>query len=189
MRGARHSKLREATASRHDALDAHVVGAGYFQTRAGYAQYLQRLHAFHAIFDLQARRLAPDLFGRWHVDQHAGLLTRDLEALGCHAAMPAAPATDAFCLSDRSAVIGALYVVIGSSLGARVLLPWANKLPLPGGGGAGVSYLSHLAASRDWPAFVAFLDDDDTIDEPAMLRGAEAAFDAVHLFLAERLTA
>ncbi len=187
MRGARHSILREATADRHAALDADVSAAGFFKSRPAYLRYLQRLHAFHKVFDLQARDVAPDLFVRWNVHRHAGLLACDIYALGATASSTSATVPDTFRLLDRSALIGALYVLIGSSLGARVLLPWAIKLLLPDAGG--IAYLSHLAASRDWPLFVEFLEAETDLDEAAMLRGAQSTFDAVHLFLAERLSA
>jgi heme oxygenase len=187
MRGARHSFLREATADRHTALDAAVSAAGFFNSLPAYLLYLQRLHAFHRVFDLQARDVAPDLFARWNVDLHAGLLARDIDVLGAPASSTSATVTETFRLLDRSTLIGALYVLIGSSLGARVLLPWAKQLPLPDTGG--IAYLSHLAASRDWPVFVEYLETETDLDEAATLRGAQSTFDAVHLFLVGRLSA
>lgn len=183
MRGARHTKLREATASRHAVLDAHVNNSGYFRSRPAYGRYLQGLHAFHNTFDPEALRLAPDLLERWGVDKHASLLFRDISALELETASCAESQSSHFHLPNRSALVGALYVLIGSSLGARVLLPWAHKLQLPAPGG--VLYLTHLAAARDWPSFIGFMEADVEIDETDLMHGARSTFDAVHHFLAK----
>lgn len=184
MRGARHSLLREATSGRHQALDRDVTAAGYFKSRSAYASYLQRIAEFHAWFDPEVAREAPDLFARWHIGCHAQRLSDDLRALGGAGLQLHRPHTRHIALQRRAQAIGGLYVVIGSSLGARVLRTWAADLQLPPD--AGLAYLSHLAASRAWPEFLDLLESEPDLDEAALVDGALATFDAVHRHLAER---
>ena len=194
MRGARHTRLRAATVESHDALDRAVGAAGYFGSRDGYGRYLAKMHAFHNAFDPRALRIDEALCRAFEVDRHAGWLEEDLAALGL--ALPVVSAPDSGSLDAtsvvldpkhgdtitcRSGLFGALYVLTGSSLGARLLVKWADALPLPVDRGR--CYLGTLSRSTVWPRFLHAIEQDDAIDDVLMVRGAVAAFDCVRAHL------
>lgn len=71
--------------------------------------------------------------------------------------------------------LGALYVLEGSGLGARVLLSQLRRSALAG---APLAYLEHLAAGIEhrWPAVVTALDSVDDAAASSVLAGAKHAF-------------
>lgn len=111
-------RLRAATADVHAELDAVSESAGFFDNRAAYAGYL--------VATLQARRSielgldachVEQIFAMWPARRIIAALAADIADLGGPTAGPDAAALD----YSPAAALGALYVLEGSALGARLL--------------------------------------------------------------------
>jgi len=158
--------LRDFTRGDHERLDALV---GHFGDGRTYARYLEGMAAFRAPVERALSEIdLPDSFGTWRPGLIADELAQDLGDLGRHAA----PDDGEFRLpADREGLLGVLYVLEGSALGARVLVRRAAALGFTAQHGA-----RHLAAQTSrpqaWPQFVALL---DGIGPEGMERAAEAA--------------
>ncbi|MFN3867438.1 MAG: biliverdin-producing heme oxygenase [Hyphomicrobiaceae bacterium] len=188
MLGQRHAALRNGTSALHAELDATVTSSQYFASIAGYGEYLHRLRAFQRDFDCAALRCGTRWPTKWRVDQHVGWLDRDLAALGLTSRSPASGcAAKTLALNTTSALLGALYVVVGSGLGARVLLARARALALPNSGGT--LYLESLSRVTDWRAFLAFLESAPSISEPLMIEGAAITFEHALFHIGEGVVA
>lgn len=151
QKGSRFT-LRELTRDDHERLDALV---GEFTDRDAYIRYLEGMTAFRENVE---RRLAeiddPQAFGGWKPGLISAELEQDLRDLG-HDAPDAAPPFD--LPLDRDGLLGVLYVLEGSALGARLLIRRAAELGFSAEHGA-----RHLAAQtsrpESWTAFVTLLD-------------------------------
>ena len=152
QKGSRFA-LRELTRDDHERLDSLV---GEFTDESAYVRYLQGMAAFRGSVE---RRLAeieyPQGFGSWRPGLIAAELKQDLQDLGQDTQGIAAP----FDLPvDGDGLLGVLYVLEGSSLGARLLVRRAAELGFSAGHGA-----RHLAAQtsrpESWASFVTLLDD------------------------------
>ncbi|MGV3552441.1 biliverdin-producing heme oxygenase [Rhizobium sp.] len=150
-KGSRFS-LRDLTRDDHERLDALV---GDFTDDDAYARYLTGMTVFR---DRVERRLSeidyPHTFGEWRPGLIADELKQDLADLGHDVPDNATP----FDLPlDRDGLLGVLYVLEGSSLGARLLVRRAAELGYSADHGA-----RHLAAQtsrpQTWSTFVAMLD-------------------------------
>jgi heme oxygenase (biliverdin-IX-beta and delta-forming) len=163
-----HQRLRDATASAHARLDA--LASGGFAHEADYRAYLGGMHRFLATLLPALRDAASAL--RWRLPDWSGLLARDLAHVGAAttptATLPPLP---------RASALGALYVVEGASLGARVLLRQAHALGHDADGGA--AFLHAHAGNEDrrrWPRFLALLAEADGDDADAACASAVEAF-------------
>lgn len=142
------SELRESTTALHLQLDSAV---GEFGDRPAYAVFVQRTHRFRAAAE---QALANDTEAGWQVDAIADLAGQDLVDLGVpalpHAEFPAGQWT-------RESRLGALYVLEGSSLGARFLMRRAEALGMNADFGA--RHLAHQSSdNKRWRGFVSELD-------------------------------
>ena len=117
--------LREATAPVHRKLDAHPVLKPLFDAKLNPAQYSLVLRCFHDFYSQIQPILGRELS---HIPVHYELTNRlpwlnqdlaDLRQLGCGSAQATTFSLPA--LNSSSAVIGALYVIEGSTLGAQVI--------------------------------------------------------------------
>lgn len=188
MIGRRHAALREGTNALHSALDEAVMTSGYFASLAGYGQYLARLYGFQVEFDEATERCGGDWSALWGTDKHGGWLRSDMAALGLTIPPVIAPAAErGLVLASKSSLLGALYVVVGSGLGARVLLPRARSLPLPAG--AGSLYLESISRKTDWRAFLSFLEAAESICENDMIDSARTTFERAHWHMREGVPA
>jgi len=122
----RRDRLRRATGALHEGLEARLEAAGSFGSTDGYARYLGAVAPLYAALEgtldaAGAGRLLPD----WPRRRKAGLIRADLRALG-------AAGTDVPDLCPGSgaslpqpwhagAVLAALYVLEGATLGGAVL--------------------------------------------------------------------
>lgn len=161
--------------------------AGFFETSMRYGQYLQRLHRLYRVID--ALLIGPDrqLAKRFDIHLRAGWLADDLSQLGLPRLPPEHPVKlRAPVIRGRSSFYGALYVLIGASLGARLLLPKANAL-VPAA--RGTDYFAQMARSAHWPAFLIQLESAelDSLDE--LQSGAETTFDSFYDHLLEPVPA
>lgn len=144
--------LRELTRDDHERLDA-LVGA--FSNTDAYRRYLEGMTAFRGAIERELARVDyPDGFGDWRPGFILSELEQDLRDLG----RDTPDAAQTFDLpDDRESLLGVLYVLEGSSLGARLLVRRAAALGFSAEHGA-----RHLAAQtarpESWGAFVALLD-------------------------------
>jgi heme oxygenase len=163
--------LRQRTAECHAALDAAV---GPFDDLAGYRRYLSALATFRAPLERQLGGIAwPDALGTWRPSAIAPLLAEDMADLGVALRVAGA---DALHLAGAR-LYGALYVLEGSCLGARVLLARAQELGLSATHGA--RHLARLAGSIDgWRTFLTALEAVDPFDLESAVEGSVHAFGA-----------
>lgn len=171
---SRRSALRSETAKQHADLET-VVGA--LGSRASYVRYLRGMHAFRAPYESALSDLDwPALFGDWRPTLIAQSLHDDLGDVG------AAPleAVRAIAEMDRSGAFGALYVLEGSSLGARLIYRDAQKLGLTATFGA--RHLAQQAAGFEtWRGFQALLETAEGLELPAAVLAANTAFETAKL--------
>ncbi|PTE20160.1 biliverdin-producing heme oxygenase [Cereibacter changlensis JA139] len=183
----RAERLRAATHSTHERLDAAIMAAQPFASVDNYLRFLRLQHGFHRDVaplygDPVLNALIPSLdrLGR------LGAVTRDLADLGrappVYSSPPAAPRT-------ASAALGWLYVVEGSNLGAAFLLKAARKMGLSEGRGA-----SHMAEAPEgraahWRSFKEALNGAalTAAEEEQLVVGANAAFARVRALAAQHL--
>lgn len=170
------SILRDATAAGHARLDA-LLSALDICTAAGYRKFLEINAA--ALLPLEQSLLRAgvhDILPDWDHRARSSSILRDLARLGGTPRLLDVPE-----LPDRFAVLGTLYVLEGSRLGAAYLLRKVRQCsdPLVSGNTA---FLGHGAGRPLWPGFLAVLEchagelaDDDDIVAPA--RCAFSAFE------------
>jgi heme oxygenase (biliverdin-IX-beta and delta-forming) len=176
-RAPRHAYLREATAAIHAEVERAVDAAGYFADVGRYGVYLRRLHLFHGQLAAAERVVGDASRAYWRVDEHLAWLTQDLAALGLAPFGAPLPRVRGPNLRDPTASLGALYVVVGSALGSRILVKQARAI-LPAAAG-GDRYLSALAETTDWPGFLGVLERAEISSEARLGQGAIAAFESV----------
>lgn len=157
--------MRNRSADLHWALD---TGIGSLTDHRAYQAYVTGSHCFRSALE-PAMAEAEALTG-WQPLFLAKELTQDMRQLGLTAsAPPTAPK-----LGDRASMLGALYVLEGSSLGAVLLARRAAALGFDPESGA-----KHLARQtsdpRRWSRFQAFLQQPG-IDADAACTAARAVF-------------
>ena len=164
--------LREKTAAAHRDLEG-VVGA--LDTIPSYTHYVEGLYRGRQPVETWLQSLAwPDFFEDWRPIAIGAALERDLADLD-----RPLPPLDPFTPPDAtvSDLLGVLYVLEGSSLGARVVLRRAMALGLDAGFGA--RHLARQASDGGWPHFVKLLDAAPALDLERTGRAAVATFDAM----------
>lgn len=181
--GKRHGLLRAETKAAHSALDLATMKAGYFDSPVRYLAYLDRLVAFHALYAETATRC--DTGGwraLWSIDRHPIWIAQELAAArgAAHHPSPSPMQTTTdFILQSRAAVLGSIYVLAGSALGARMLHRMTVTRAIPSEGGS--SYLQAVAQSLRWQDFLTFLETADIgNDDTQLVEGALATFRCVH---------
>src|SRR4051812_14754119 len=178
--GSMRALLRSSTAGLHAAVDARfapLLDAG----EAGYRSFL--LASAAAVFPLEQALLAAgggSLLPDWMRRTRAAALRADLADLGItDVALATAPP-----LAGAAGMFGALYVLEGSRLGARLLVP-----DLLAGGSARVRaatrYLRHGDGHRLWQSFLTHLESSQDVRAcpGKAIAGARMAF---ALFIAGR---
>lgn len=166
----RRAALRDRTAQSHAAVDTAI---GPFVSLEAYRSYLQGVEAFRTPYESALADVTwPTSFGGWRPTLIAVPLAQDLRDLAV--AKPPSPAL-ARMSHDIAALLGTLYVLEGSALGARLLYNRALALGLRDDFGA-----RHLSRqSRDvtsWRAFLAVLEEAEPIELDAMVTAANATF-------------
>lgn len=131
------ARLRAATSRAHAGLDDDL--SARLQAPGGYHAYLRGMHAFLCSLLPGVRAAAAGM--DWPLPAWEQALECDLAHLRLTPLAPEPSPT-----SNRAATLGALYVVEGAGLGARVLLRRANALGY--GQGCGATFL-HLHADGD----------------------------------------
>jgi heme oxygenase len=165
-------RLRDETASAHRELDAQLssfdltVWSGYRRFLQASAGALLPLEA--ALVDAGVVKMFPD----WLERSRSAAIAADLGQLGS-----AAQSTVSVPPLTRSGMLGTLYVLEGSRLGAKFLLKTVGDAGDPRIGEA-TAYLSHGAGQRLWQSFLARLASEEACDEDEAIEAARAAFAA-----------
>ena len=167
------SHLRQTTAAAHAQLDAIV---GSFVSLQDYGRYLQHLLAFREPIETAVLSARPLEKLNFHFHPIASAIRADMIDLGLPASPPRQVDIAQLAVTDTSELLGTLYVLEGSALGARVLYKRAQALRLSADHGA-----RHLALQAEdrtsWPAFLAILDAHDPLETERTAVASAAAFD------------
>ncbi len=181
MRRPRHTELYAATAGIHAATEEAVERADFFGDRLHYGDYLRRMHAFYRRFvsDATAAHGRAQI-EKWGISNRISWLEQDLAVLGVAPAQSGTGSERRLGSLDLrlpAALLGGLYVLVGSTLGAPILLERTAHLELPAAGG--LAYLSGVASERVWPRFLENLEAEPTEAGPALVGGAVTTFECL----------
>jgi heme oxygenase (biliverdin-IX-beta and delta-forming) len=173
----RRQMLKASTFGVHQALETAIEKAQFFGSLTGYCDWVRRSYAFHwemdaAIAEWREGHALPVMGAA----KLASLLSQDAEDLGINLA-PAVRRGN-IKIRNMAEVLGALYVVHGASLGARILTQRARKLGLTAGFGA--RQLEFAASSFEpWRDYLNFLEDYECpdSDEKRMAMTARETFE------------
>lgn len=163
--------LKEATAEDHARLDARL-GALDLQSAGEYRQFLEinasaLLPLEQALTQAGVRDLLPD----WDRRVRAGAILSDLAALrGKPYPLDMPP------MPDRLAILGTLYVLEGSRLGAAYLLKTVVRSSDPIVSG-NTRFLAHGAGQHFWSSFLTVLENAGAVDADDLISPARRAFD------------
>lgn len=165
---SRRAILREKTSKAHESLDTSI---GAFDSLDAYAIYLKGVAAFR--IPLETATDDAGSLCAWEHQSIADLIRLDLQDLCLTPAAPTAIPTPA----GRDALLGALYVMEGSALGARLLYKRAQSLGLSDVFGA--RHLAAQAAKSDrWQTFLALLETTDLVEIDTVAQSSDATFAA-----------
>lgn len=168
-------RLRDATATAHRELDAQL-SAFDLTVFSGYRRFLQA--SAGALLPLEAALAeagVAEIFPDWPERARSAAIAADLDRLGrdAHASVSVSPLT-------HSGVLGTMYVLEGSRLGAKFLMKAVADAADPRIGEA-TSYLGHGAGKRLWQSFLARLQSEEACDGDEAIEAACAAFAAFEL--------
>lgn len=168
--------LRDRTAALHAELDRSV---GTFDGLETYRSYLRCLYGFRAPVEAAVALSAwPDWFGDWAPGAIADAIHADMFDLGAATPTPCVHvhSQNSLDLADPSRLMGALYVLEGASLGARLLYRRAQAIGLSAGHGA--RHLAQQSDERDrWRQFVGILEQSQHVDVEATVRASLLTFE------------
>ncbi|MBS7546017.1 biliverdin-producing heme oxygenase [Ancylobacter oerskovii] len=168
---SRRHLLRSLTQQAHAELDASIGG---FDSAGDYAGYLKGQYVFRRAVEVGLAGVTwPAGFGDWRPRPLAPLLLADLEDLDLDPPSSTLPAIE----MTPADLLGVLYVLEGSGLGARVLHRRAAEIGFDGRFGA--RHLAAQAGDREsWPAFLALLESAEPFDMGRTVSAALATFAA-----------
>lgn len=178
MSAPRRVRLRAATDSLHRRIDEKVGRAGFLKTIEGYRDYLLRTYAARAAVEAAldpnaAERLYPD----WPERRIAEALECDLDDMGVKERPVIRPMRGAL---GEGGILGALYVLEGSTIGARWIAREVEKLGVVADNGG-----RHLSVQAANPrAFRLFIDilEAARLDADAEAECVAAAIDTFSCF-------
>lgn len=170
---ARRQFLRERTGPIHQQLDDCV---GEFNDLPAYLRYTKGMLTFRRPIEQRLADTAmPAWFAGFQPNYLAAALERDLVALGEELPDGQAAKTGFPALVEAGALLGTLYVLEGSTLGAKLLVRRAAALGLHETTGAG--HLKKQSSDLgNWNAFAALLDSAEDVDDEKMAQAAMATF-------------
>lgn len=174
-----HAALREATASRHAAIDTLLALRRPFGA-AHYTRVLQGFGAFLSAWEpCMAQRLPPRWQPWFAASTRLHLVQQDLAALG----QPRAPGVLTLATPESTAAaLGSLYVLEGSALGGQFIAAAARRhLGLTPDHGTAYFHGCGSATAARWREFLGRLDRDLTSPEACTqaVQGANATFDVL----------
>ncbi|CAN7674653.1 biliverdin-producing heme oxygenase [Rhizobium sp. LjRoot30] len=166
----RRFALRDRTRANHEKLDTAI---GAFENLAAYRRYVTFLGRFRFAMDRVLNDVVWPRDWSWRPTAVSDSIAQDAKDLGLRVTPTE---TSDVLFDDQSGLLGAIYVLEGSTLGARVLRSRAAALGMTDGFGA-----RHLAVmTRDmscWQAFLRQLDGVEDFDIECAAQAANAVFD------------
>ncbi|KYG98242.1 heme oxygenase [Bradyrhizobium sp. DOA1] len=165
-------RLRDTTAAAHRELDAQLSSFD-LTVVAGYRRFLQA--SAGALLPLEAALVeagVASMFPDWPERSRSAAIAADLGRLGS-----AAQPTVSVPPLTPGGMLGTMYVLEGSRLGAKFLLKEVADAADPRITEA-TSYLSHGAGKRLWQSLLSKLQSEEVSDEDEVIEAARAAFAA-----------
>lgn len=169
----RRSRLRVLTSHTHASLDDLI---GQFGSIADYERYLVGIHGFRIPVEEQLATVHwPEVFGHWRPQLIGQALRADMADLGLTPSFyPASHGPP----RNMESLLGQLYVLEGSSLGARILYGRAREIGL--GEDCGARHLAmQSGASDNWRKFLVILEQAAPVELAGMVTASNAIFLAV----------
>ena len=165
-------RLRAATADAHARLDGQLGQLG-LESRSGYRRFLEASAA--ALLPMESALCdagVAELFPNWPARSRGDAILDDLADLDGDVDPLPMPGR-----LDRAGVLGSMYVLEGSRLGAAYLLKAVERSADSVVAGA-TAYLSHGAGQHLWPSFLEMLETHAATldDDAAALTAARDAF-------------
>lgn len=161
--------LRERTGAAHSRLDATI---DQFVDPKGYGDYVRAIFRFREPLERAIAEILPTKrLGNFRPARLVDAIAADLADLKLAVPEVASHSPDL----RGSRLVGALYVLEGAALGARVLIKRANALGFSAEHGA--RHLALAAGSTTWPSFLALIGDADNLDRDSAADAALATFD------------
>jgi heme oxygenase len=179
--GGRRFRLKAATRIAHERVEEIVGAAGMFADIEGYRRYVVATYAARADIERELDAGgAQRLFPAWPRRRLTALIAADLADLGMQAPARLRETTRRGTGAGPSApdLLGQLYVLEGSSLGAQILVRSADSLGVSATFGA--RHLHRQAGETGaWRAFCDVLEGADlsAAEESRMFAAAERTFD------------
>lgn len=175
--------LKERTRASHLAIEAKVDFMRVDLDLGTYRGWLERLQAFHSSFesaldDVGASSLVADLDSR----KKSGLLEADLMALGFPVTRRRSMSSSLPKLTSRARILGSLYVIEGSTLGAQLITRHLEKFLPPDAHGA-LAYFRGYGpeTGRRWMTFASLVRHHLT-DEVEIEEAVDAAIETFEAF-------
>jgi heme oxygenase len=178
MLADRRSRLRSATENAHRRLDGVVEDAGYFLDRPSYAAYLQATLRARQPLELALNKCrAENLFNLWPERAIAPALRTDIQDVTQSASLTQNYLIVPGPAFSAAQVIGTLYVLEGSALGARHLAPRAQAIGMSATFGAR-HFAQQTAIPKTWSTFLRLLEavSFDVSEEDECVEASMAAF-------------
>lgn len=171
--------LRAGTAQAHRDIE-QVLGT--IETREQYARYLTGMYRFRAPLEMALRSAVfPEFFNTWRPLYVAPLMRQDMTDL--HLAIPE-NATAYHLPEDEAGLLGLLYVVEGSSMGARLIYKSLSGAGIDEDFGA--RHLARLsAANQQWSQFASLLEQADRVGASRAIGVANQVFSYISACFSE----
>lgn len=168
----RRFALKRATNEAHERVERVVRDAGMFDTREGFRRYLTATYETRARYErLLDMNGADRVWADYPTRKIAGLVAQDVADLGGVAVRPEPADEKKYSAGE---LLGVMYVLEGSSLGARILVKSVTDMGLSASFGA--RHLFTQAEDRGaWRSFIAAM---TASPEPPCHDTARATFDA-----------
>jgi heme oxygenase (biliverdin-IX-beta and delta-forming) len=183
-----HLHLKLTTAAAHSALEHLLATRGYFDSREGYVDYLNRFLAFQSEAErLLDEALATQVIPDWKERRRSHLARADLRMLGAEEG--SFPPSSGLLpeLAGPEQILGIAYVLEGSTLGGAFLL--RQLAPLGITATEGGSHLASYGAERSqmWRRFISTLEEANArrFCADSVASAALAAFAAARYYLTE----
>lgn len=186
--GELRARLRDATASAHQRLEAALDLLAEPCERRRFVDLLQRFRGFHAAWEPALAQALPADADLLAARRKLALIDADLTALGLPRevieALPR-PGFAATLCRTPAAALGSLYVLEGSTLGGKFISRRLREVAADWLPPAGLRYFDPYAdeSGPRWRETLARLEATPPADWPAVEAGAVRTFDALQDWL------
>lgn len=161
--------LRDRTRQAHEQLDRTI---GRLDSADAYRSFLRASHAHRQpVEHYLAGAEWPATFGAWRPTELGPLIAADLADIGAEP-----PESRPFDLSkDMASLVGVIYVLEGSALGAKLIRRMAGALGYDENHGA--RHLARQERLGSWRDLLAIMERLESIDLAVAVRAAETTFE------------